>query len=239
MMESIAAEKVLQFIYERVPSLKTSPPDPVRQFAAAGLMRCCLILRGLLALDQAHLAQLGGILARQHWETWLVSLYVLLGGDAALKAVGGDDIYWKRRLAKALHLDRKYHEDWDGVVAKLNYKALSDRVHELLREREATTGTHGVPPGVTGYDITYSYQSLFGLHANLATIGGHIVYGEEEWAASAESHTGDTDVLKTPVLHTAHLAQYVLRAFGLDGEPLDEFVASLLVTAPPDTTAGV
>jgi hypothetical protein len=35
------------------------------------------------------------------------SLYVLLAGDEALQVVAGDDIYWKRRLSKALRMERE------------------------------------------------------------------------------------------------------------------------------------
>jgi hypothetical protein len=53
-----------------------------------------------MTLERAGLAVLATELARQHWETWLVSLYVLLGGDAALEEMAGDDIRCKRKLAR-------------------------------------------------------------------------------------------------------------------------------------------
>ena len=88
---------------------------------------------------------LAGILARQHWETWSVSLYVLLARDEALQVIAGDDIYWKRRLSKKLRLERDdYHLDWTGKLAKLNYKDVHDRLLELLRERESVDGPAGV-----------------------------------------------------------------------------------------------
>jgi len=191
-------------------------------------MRCCVLLKGITTLEAAGLSALAGILARQHWETWLVSLYVLLAGDEALQVVAGDDIYWKRRLSKGLRLEREYHPDWAGKIAKLNYKALSERVLDLLREREPVEG----PKGVTGYDVTYGYQSLFSLHANLATIGGHLVYGDEEWSVALESPDPPSDVAVTPVLHTVHLAQYVFEEFGLDGDAMDPLVADLLRPVP-------
>ena len=85
-------------------------------------MRCCALLKGILVLDEARMPVLASILARQHWEAWLVSLYVLLAGDEALQVIASDDIYWKRRLSKALRLERDdYHPDWAGRLAKLNY----------------------------------------------------------------------------------------------------------------------
>jgi hypothetical protein len=230
-----AASRVLDHIYGHVTALKSNPPQPAKQFAAAGLMRCCALLKGIITLDEAGMSTLAGILARQHWETWLVSLYALLAGEEALQVVAGDDIYWKRRLSKALRLERDYHPDWAGQIARLNYKALSDRVLALLRERESVDG----PAGVTGYDVTYAYQSLFSLHANLATIGGHLVYGDDEWAVAADSPPVTIDVAVTPVLHTVHLAQHVFRDFGLDGDAMDPLVADLVVPANTQRQNGV
>ena len=53
-------------------------------------MRCCALLKGILVLDEARMPALAGILARQHWEAWLVSLYVLLAGGEALRSRGWD-----------------------------------------------------------------------------------------------------------------------------------------------------
>ena len=180
-----AADRILAHVYGHVDAFRARPPREADQFAAAGLMRCCAVLKGILVLDEARMPALAGILVRQHWETWLVSLYVLLGGDEALKVVADDDIYWKRSLSKALRLGRDdYHLDWVGKPKKLNYWKLHRRVIELLRERrEPVDG----PKGVTGYGVTYSHESLFSTHANLTTIGGHLVYGDDEWAVSVDS----------------------------------------------------
>lgn len=191
-----AAHQVLEFIDKRVPELRSRPEQVVRQFAAAGLMRCCALLRGILTLDEAGMTGLAGILARQHWETWLVSLYVLLGGDDAVQVVAGDDIHWKRRLSGALKLNQDYHPNWPGRIEQLNYRVISERVLELLRQ-------HGEPVtagGVTGYDVTYRVQSLFAVHANIATITAHIAYGPDEWTVMIDTPPLVSDVAITPVL---------------------------------------
>ena len=101
-----ATDRILAQVYEHVEAFRAKPSRPAEQFAAAGLMRCCALLKGILVLDEASMPALAGILARQHWETWAVSLYVLLGGEEALQVIAGDDIYWKRRLSKKLRLER-------------------------------------------------------------------------------------------------------------------------------------
>ena len=226
--EKEAADLTLAHVGEHVDALRTRPPQLAKQFAAAGLMRCCALLKGILVLDEARMPALAGILTRLLWETWVVSLYVLLAGDEALQVIACDDIYWKRRLSKKLRLERDdYHLDWTGKLAKLNYKDLHDRLLELLRERESVDG----PAGVTGYDVTYSYESLVSSHANLMTIGEHLVYGDDEWAVSVDSSKTPDDVAATPVLYTNHLAQHVFKEFGLDGDAMGPFVADLVVPA--------
>ena len=124
-----AADLILAHVAEHVDALKTRPPQLAKQFAAAGLMRCCALLKGILVLDEARMPALAGILTRPHWETWVVSLYVLLDGDKALQVIAGDDIHWKRILSRELRLEREqdayYQQDWTEKIAKLNGTSLA------------------------------------------------------------------------------------------------------------------
>ena len=226
-----AADLILAHVGEHVDAFRTRPPQIAKQFAAAGLMRCCALLKGILVLDEARMPALAGILTRLHWETWVVSLYVLLDGEKALQVIAGDDIHWKRILSRDLRLEREqdayYQQDWTGKIEKLKYEKLHDRILKLLREREPVDG----PAGVTGYGVTYRYESLFSSHANLTTIGEHLVYGDDEWAVSVDSSKTPDDVAVTSVLYTSHLAQHVFKEFGLDGDAMSSFVADLVVPA--------
>ena len=216
-----AAASILAHVYGHVDAFKTrSPRLPPEQFAAAGLMRCCALLKGVLVLDEASLPVMASILARQHWETWVVSLYVLLAGEEALQVIVDGDTYSKRSLSKLwpkLDVDRP---DLDG--RRLHYEQLHDRVLELLRERgepvdvEAeVTGVDGEAE-VTGYDVTYRCESLFSVHANWETIGRqHLVKGDDYWAVSVDSSLTPGDVVEGPMLYTSHLAQHVFEKFGL------------------------
>ena len=231
MKSKSAADRILAHVYEHVDAFRAKPPRLAEQFAAAGLMRCCALLKGILVLDEARMPALAGVLARLHWETWVVSLYVLLDGDKALQVIAGDNIHWKRSLDRGLRLEREqdahYQQDWTVKIVKLKYKDLHDRLLELLRERESVDG----PAGVTGYDVTYRYESLVSSHANLTTIGEHLVCGDDEWAVSVDSSKTPDDVAVTPVLYTVHLAHYVFKEFGLNGDAMDPFVADLVVPA--------
>ena len=228
-----AADRILAHVYRHVDAFSARPPGsaPAKQFAAAGLMRCCALLKGILVLDEARMPELAGILARQHWEAWLVSLYVLFDGDEALQVIADDDIHRKRPLFKALEGDDYHPDSAKRTVKPLNYKKLHDHVLELLHERESVDG----PAGVTSYDVIYRYESLVSVHANLTTIGGHL----DGWAVSVDSSlTRDDDVAVTPVLLTGHLAQYVFKEFGLDGDAMAPFVADLVVPARAQEQAG-
>jgi hypothetical protein len=212
-----------------VPSLESPPTQAPRQFAAAGLMRCCALLRGVCLLEDAGLGPVTGILERQHWETWLVSIHVILRGDEALHEVAGDDIFYKRLLAEKLQLGFAYHEDWEGKVAKLNFKKLADELKPLLEK----VGEPGNPDGAKGYDATYRIQSLFAVHAGLATIGSYLRYGEKTWAVIPHPPAPFPRSAQTPALHTAHLASYVFKAFGLPSEALDA-IWDKLIKGEPD-----
>ena len=224
-----AADRILAHVYEHVDAFRARPPRKAEQFAAAGLMRCCALLKGVLVLDEASLPVMASILARQHWETWVVSLYVLLAGEEALQVIVDNDTHSKRSLSKfwpKLDVDRP---DLDEVPPRLNYKQLHDRVLELLRERgEPVDGE----TEVTGYDVTYKCESLFSVHANWETIGRqHLVNGDDYWAVSVDSSLTPGNVVEAPVLYTSHLAQYVFEKFGLDGDAMSSCVADLVVPA--------
>jgi hypothetical protein len=209
--------KLLALIDGCVDSFESPPDQAPRQFAAAGLMRCCDLLRGICVLEDAGLGPVPGILERQHWETWLVSLHVILRGQEGLLEVAGDDSFWKRLLSEKLDLGFAYHEEWEGKVAKFNFKKLADGLKPLL----VKAGEPDDPDDAKGYDVTYRVQSLFTVHAGLATIGSYLQYGEKTWSVIAHPPPPFPRVSQTPALHTAHLAKYVFNAFGLPTDGLD------------------
>ena len=226
MKEKEAADRIIAHVYEHVGEFSARLIAPVspKQFAAAGLMRCCRLLNGIFVLYGARMPELAGILARQLWEAWVVSLYVLLAKDEAMKVIDGDDFYWKSRIVDYLGVeDDYYHPESAKRSEILNYRELSDRVLKLLRERESVD----VPDGATIYDVVYRWESVFSTHANRTTIGGHLVKkGDGCLAVSVDSRLPLPNVA-TPVFLTCHLARYVFKEFGLDGDAIAPFVADL------------
>ena len=121
-----AAAQVIAHIYGNVDAFRARPPRKAEQFAAAGLMRCCALLKGILVLDEARMSELAGILVRLHWETWLVSLYVLLVGDKALKALDDDVKYRKSLLPEPLLDD---FEHWMQHLIPEPFRLEGDHQH--------------------------------------------------------------------------------------------------------------
>jgi hypothetical protein len=152
--------ELLSVIYANERNFKSPPQDASRQLAAAGLMRCCALVRGVRLLEDSELGVTAGVLERAHWETWLVSLHALFGGEDALQKIAWDDIHWKRILAKKFDLGA-YHDDWKGKVEKLNVWKLAEELKPLM----LAAGEKGNPDGTTAYDITFRVQSLFTAHA--------------------------------------------------------------------------
>jgi hypothetical protein len=68
----------------------------------------------------------------------------------------------------------------------------------------------------------------------VSTITPHIVYGSDAWSVTAEVPSPLSDQFFTPVLHTAHLAQYVFKEYGLSSAAL-EAVADELVASRQET----
>jgi hypothetical protein len=214
-----SVERLLDVLRDLAPLLESPPHRDYlpRQFAAAGLMRCGALLRGICVLQDADLGPVTGILERQHWETCLVSLHVVLRGQEALKELAGDDIHYKRLLSKELALGLKYQDDWDDAIGKLNVKKLADALGPLLVAAEEP----GDPDGRTAYNVVYRVQSLFAVHANVATIHSYMSHWNYGMGVVLKPPAPFPRPTQTPALSTIHLAGYVLKAFARQDGRLD------------------
>lgn len=187
-------------------------------------MRCCALLRGVCVLEDAGLGVLAGILERQHWETWLLSMHVVLRGDEAINEIAGDDLKYKRLLSDKLALNIDYHPDLDVEPGQLNVYKLAEQLGPLLEK----AGETGNTSGVMGYDVTYRVQSTFAVHANLSTFGAHLKYGDEVWGVEPNPPAPFDMLGMTPALHTLHLARYVFMKFGIPTGDIDSLGDQLL-----------
>jgi hypothetical protein len=83
--------------------------------------------------------------------------------------------------------------------------------------------------------VTYRVQSLFAVHAGLATIGAYIRYGETSWSVEPNPDAPFPCIGLTSALHTLHLARYVFDRFGIADGQLEVVWEGLIATCgqPP------
>lgn len=175
-------------------------------------MRCCDLLRGMRLLENASLYMPAGILYRQHWETWLVSLYVLLKGKEALPKIGGDYVRHTRILITKLDLKPEHVPDQAEKARNLKIYELAKSIDELLVEAGDAAGADA---GVKRYDGVYRVQSQFAVHAGLSTIRPHIRIRDESWSVEPNPPAPFEDNSQYAAIDTLHLAKYVFERFGI------------------------
>lgn len=218
-----AVDDLLTAIESRVLSFESTRAQRGRHLAAAGLLHCCLLLRGIRALRMSGVLYAAAALGRQLWETSVVSLHLALRGEAAARDVEADDIYWKRRFPEKLRPEKPYQPDWKGTPRRLNMRKLADDIPRLLQAQ-------GEPHNAelpSGYDLIYRVQSLFGVHAGLSTLGPYIWDGPDAWRLIARPEAPFPLVEQTPALATAHLAKYVFGCFGVTALELESIAARI------------
>lgn len=182
-------------------------------------MRCCALLRGICALEDASLGALAGVLHRQHWETWLLSLHLVLRGEEALSEICDDYVVHTRKLTNGLDLGFEFDPDWDEKPNKLNFYQLAQKLGPLLNK----AGEDGDPEvGVTEYNALYRPQSQYAVHAGLSTIALYLnCQGEESWSVEPTPSAPLGEVSHFAALRTLRLAKYVLESFGISTEAIE------------------
>lgn len=182
-------------------------------------MRCCALLRGICVLGDAGLGALAGILYRQHWETWLLSLHLVLRGEETLAEICGDNVVHTRKLITGLDLGSEYDPDWDENPNKLTIYQLAQKLGPLLNE----AGEDGdADVGVTEYNAVYRPQSQYAVHAGLSTIALYLkCQGEESWSVEPTPSAPFGEVSQFSALRTLRLAKYVFESFGISTEAVE------------------
>ena len=187
-------------------------PDVCRVFAAGGLMRCRELLRGISLLEAAGLDIPAGILYRQHWETWLVSVYVLLRGEEALSEIGADYVKNTRLLTKELKLELEHVPDKEEGASRLNFHQIAQDLGPLLVEAGDAWGGDA---GIMAYNVTYRVQSQYAVHVGLSTIRPHIRIEDQWWSVELNPPPPFDGHGQFAAIYTLHLAKYVFNRFGI------------------------
>lgn len=213
--------KTLRLVENRTHLLKSRQINRSRQIAAAGLVRCCALLRGVCVLEDAGLPALTGILERQNWETWLVSQSILLRGDEAIDEIKGDNVKSRNTFQKESGRRLKYVPEWQGKAKKLIYSQLAEKLEPLFVKACDTEGA----TLASGYTGIYRGHSQFTVHAGLSTFNLYMRC-EGEWASVERNPPAPVpDVGKISLLCTVHLAGHVFKRFGIATKELESIRA--------------
>jgi hypothetical protein len=209
-------------------------PDLVgRQCAAGGLARARALLEGIILVGDGNRADVAGVLLRTLYETYIASLYLLLGGAAAALEVMGDYAKSARTLAEkhgrplspgiALwHALREAAGPEGPPVGRLKYENIAGRVGELLQRAGDPRGGKG--RAMERYDIVYRVESQLSAHAGLGSMGQYVDWKGDPTALRARPAERPDEVEDRVVLAalmTAHLASRVFGTFGLRTEVIE------------------
>jgi hypothetical protein len=121
-------------------------------------------LIGILALVEAELEDTCGVLIRTLYETWLVGLYALLGGQEAL------DRLFLQQEEHLRPIGRVLGHDSEEPGMKLPVEQIAQRVTKLMKKRRMPNPRFALE----GYRVLYSYESYRSTHGGLGSIEGHI-----------------------------------------------------------------
>jgi hypothetical protein len=142
-------------------------PDPsgvALQLAYAASARSRRLLMGVLALVEAELEDTCGVLIRSLYETWLVGMFALLGGQEELDRLFLQQEEHLRPIGRVLG-----HESEEPGM-KLPVEQIAQRVTKLMKKRRMPNPRFALE----GYKVLYSYESYRSTHGGLGSIEGHI-----------------------------------------------------------------
>jgi len=133
--------------------------------ALAAAARCRRLMMGVVALIEADLPDVMGVLLRTLFECWLAGTFALVGGQKALVRLIAERNYQENQLARVLG------EPLDDALesSKPNVADLAARVTTLLEER----GNANAGFARAGYETIYRYESHMSIHGGLGSVSGH------------------------------------------------------------------
>lgn len=203
-------------------------PDLVgRQLAAGGLVRTRALLEGILLTIGGGRSDVAGVLLRTLYETYIVSLYVLLGGPEAVVQVGGEFARSASILAEKharglnpiLALWNTFAREMKGTpgfpAQRLNYEEIAGTVGELLDKVGDPRG--GRARGTEMYDVLYRVESRRSSHGGMGSIGPYVNWRADPWVLQPFPRTfreSADDIVVLAALLAAHLVARVFEEFG-------------------------
>jgi hypothetical protein len=229
------------------------PTDPtaitIEEMALAGLARCRRLLTGLVEVHDSP--DLGGLFARSLYETWVVAVYLLVGGDDAYERLDLNDrlaIYkFSKRLVEFVDQDTNQRSpgellrNAERVVAigkpqggELHFNDLVLKVGRLLTEQ-------GDPNSgflERGYVSLFMPESYTTVHGGIGALKQHVLDAGEPGdviGAGPWEHANHALRLEMCTPMVAVLARSVALRLGLDHQGPEDVLIEMLDDWPLPT----
>lgn len=216
-----------------LPHLNSRRDLPARHYAAASLARCSRLLSAMIELRAAGFPDVVGILLRSILECWYLGMYFVLAPDEAYENTHAAHAF---QLAK---LDPSHWGDTERILSQMpvkprhmNWKAISDRIAELLTERGYVAMKETTDPL---YKTLYQGESAMSVHGGAALLMGHFEDALPTRFGTREIRLEPDDGLirirmAAPLVET--LARAVCVEFGVSHREIDRLGALIGAPAP-------
>jgi hypothetical protein len=159
------AREILAEVDSVVEALVLPKDLSIRAVGGAGLIRCRHLLEGMLILFERQSPGAIGALARVMFETWVCTMYVILGGEEALRKMLADAYSQTNPWVKGRN------PDLDELLGDRPAKRMSFRATcaALGQEMEAR-GLRDWELPLRGYETVYRIESGTSVHGGLAAL---------------------------------------------------------------------
>lgn len=199
-----------------------------------GAARCLRLLKGMLALSDADMTDVLGVLARAHYETWAAAMYACHGGQAAVDELAADFMHYFGDLAHTLRVELP--NNTPEVLARAAPKGLSTKA--LARRLEnRLPNVHPLKQyPLAAYEHLFAGESLFSSHGRVGSFLRHQQGAGNAIAirVSDLSSAAHLDRIWEAGTLTACLAIDALAAHGQAVADLKDLVESIGLPAYPD-----
>jgi hypothetical protein len=218
------AVEACALIEDRLGTFTSSPNSLNRHLSAGFLARCMALIRGMARLDQDDIDELGGILCRALLEDCLLGLYVLLGGDEAIRAVLGE----YERNVRTLIERNEIEELTEGISdertsSRISLEEVSRRLGPLL---EAAGDRKADATGL--YDAVYRTYSTFHVHGAGSAFRYMVMSEPKIWSivTRPEPTTMTWSVhLTLGALYATYFARVAFPKWGYETAPFADLLA--------------
>src|ERR1700722_6572588 len=192
-----------------------------------GLARCNRLLQGMVAVKDARLPDLVGVFVRPVMETWLISMYVLLGDVTASRVVLGDFLFHVRRFAGKETDLRKLVESWPDEPAQFQWPDITSKVLALVDERES------FPEHAEAAALLYRFYrwvSTWELHGTVGSMLGHAdaISGRPVEIRAEREGTDPTLHIQIAAFFTGSLGSSIAEVHDVETDPIDPLLDEIM-----------